>query len=268
MSVGIVAGQPTKQLVELHPAPAEAQPHDWKGVYAQLTFLSLFEAGTPTNDIAQGAGYTGDTQITGGAAIGGGLNVRVGYSFGILGVEGSVIGSFDHSSANANITETQNSPEHPLGMMPAPTDAYSESYDFYRFGADITVGARLMPKFQVVRPTLGVGFGIAVKASLYDRTINPNENTNAPQSSYSSSLTPYVAPVLVVDGGIELGHTPGTRFYLGAVMVAEFAGAVPAQGDTSLSASGTSSSFPGANINVVNGAEIFIGPFLGMQFGE
>ncbi len=274
MSVGIAAGQRTQQSVELLPAPFVAPPHDWKGVYAQLMFAALFEAGKPTNDIAQGVGYTGPsaldpmgTQVTGAGAIGGGLNVRVGYSFGLIGIEGSVLGTFDHSSATANITQSQNSVQHPAGSPP-PTDAYSEAYDFYRFGADITVGARLMPKFQVARPTLAVGLGVAVKGMLYGRDINANQNQNAPAGSFSSSVTPYVAPVLSIDGGIELGRTPGTRFYVGALMLAEFPGATEAQGNTTQSASGVTTAFPAAHINVVSGPEVFVGPILGMQFGE
>jgi hypothetical protein len=37
---------------------------------------------------------------------------------------------------------------------------------------------------------------------------------------------------------------------------------------TSAGANSGSSSFPAANIAVVHGTEVFIGPFLGMQFGE
>jgi hypothetical protein len=260
MSVTLTAGQRTEQVVTLVAATPVAPPHDWKGIYAQLTFLALLEAGKPTNDIAEGNGYTSGTQISGTSAAGGGIDVRVGYSWGILGVEGSVLTSFDYSSATANVTQRQNSVEHPAGTA---MDAYNEGYDFYRVGADITVGARLMPKFQVVRPTVGAGFGVAVKATKYSRGIAGSSVDGA--DSYSSGFTPYVAPVLVLDGGIEIGHTPGTRFYVGALMTAEFAGVVEASG---VNAQSGTAAFPVANIAVVRSTEVFIGPFLGMQFGE
>ena len=68
----------------------------------------------------------------------------------------------------------------------------------------------------------------------------------------------------MVDGGIELGSTPGTRFYLGCQMVVDFASATPVTSDFK------DPNYPPPNpaINGVNGVDLFIGPILGMQFGE
>jgi hypothetical protein len=231
-----------------------AAPHDWKGVYSHLDFVGLFEVTKPTNDIAQGLNYDPTTQISTSAVAGGGLDVRVGYSLGFIGIEGTVLLTYDHSSSSAvvgaNTTVHDSSPNAP----PPRT----ENYEFNRFGGTIAVGARLMPKTQIIRPTFGIGAGVSMKTILYKRDIAGT------QSSENTNPAFYVAPALMIDGGIELGSTPGTRFYLGCQFAADFASATP------VTSNFTDPNYPPPNpaINGVNGTDIFIGPILGMQFGE
>jgi hypothetical protein len=244
-----------ERIVENVPLQKEAQavnvapPHDWKGIYSQLDFVGQFEVTKPTNDVAQGIGYTSGTTINGSSILGGGLGVHVGYSFGFVGVEGAVLLGYDHSSAN--VTVDQATVTHP-GVTPR-----IENYDFHRVGGTVAVGARLMPKTQVIRPTLGVAVGASLKTIFYDRSI-ANEGSNE-----TTNPAFYVAPSIMVDGGIELGSTPGTRFYLGCLLVADFASATP------VTTGFTDRNYPPPTVlNGVNGTDVFIGPILGMQFGE
>jgi hypothetical protein len=235
---------------EVAAAPV-APPHDWTGIYSQLNFVGQFEVTTPTNDVAQGYGYTPDTKISGSGILGAGLDVRVGYSLGLLGIEGIVILGYDHSSADVAVNTSTIT--HP-GIAPR-----TEEYDFHRFGGTIGLGARLMPKMQVVRPTLGIGAGASIKTAFYNRSIS---NTS---SNESTDPAFYVAPSLIVDAGVELGSTPGTRFYLGCLLVADFASATAVSPATSFS----DQNYPApSRLNIVNGTDVFFGPILGMQFGE
>jgi hypothetical protein len=114
-----------------------------------------------------------------------------------------------------------------------------------------------------------------MKGVIYARSASGSGNggsgpLSSLSSTYSSSFSPYFAPALNIDAGIELGRTPGTRFYLGAILMAEFASPTAAQGvnNTQTDQNSGNGPFPAANINVVNSTEIYIGPVLGMQFGE
>jgi hypothetical protein len=235
-------------------ASSSAAPHDWKGIYSQLDFVGLFEVTTPTNDVAQGVGYTSDTTINTSAVAGGALAIRVGYSLGILGIEGTVLLGYDHSAEKAVIKPGESTVTHPATD---PTLGRTESYDFHRIGGTIAVGVRLMPKTQVIRPTIGVAGGASIKGMFYNRAI---EQT---QSNETTSTAFYVAPSIMADAGIELGSTPGTRFYLGFQFVADFASATP------ITTTWTDANYPPPTVlNGVNGTDIFIGPILGMQFGE
>ncbi len=241
-------------------AAAPPPPDDGKGLYAQLLFVGAFEATTPTNDIAQGVGYTTDTSISGSGIFGGGLNVRIGYSFGWLGIEGSILGKYDHSEVDAAVNANTAqfgapTPSNPQGS-PLPR---TEQWQFHRIGGNAALGLRLMPLTQIVRPTFGIAGGISMNGVFFNRSI---EGT---QSGMPGTGT-YVAPSLMMDMGIELGSTPGTKFYLGALLLAEFAGA--AQGKPATSFNDPRYPPPTTPINVVNGKDVFIGPVIGMQFGE
>ena len=233
-----------------------AVPHDWRGLYSQLNLFGQFEVTTPTNDVAQGYGYTPDTTISGSGIGGGGLNVRVGYSFGFVGLEGGVLLGFDHSQASADVATSTIT--HPTG--PGVSQVRTEKYDFNRVGGNIGLGVRLMPKTQIARPTLGIGGGVSIKAAFYSRSIA------GMQSNESTDPALYAAPSLMADAGIELGSTPGTRFYVGCLVFAEFAGAVSV--NPSSSYKDTNYPAPTPALNAVNGTDVFIGPILGMQFGE
>src|SRR5262249_46684919 len=121
--------------------------------------------------------------------------------------------------SNADVTFTSSNAQHPGG-------AHSESYDFHHFGGSVGLGVRLMPKLQTVRPTLGIGGGVSFRAAVYHRDASNVAGSN----SYASDPATYVAPMMVLDGGVLFGGTPGTRFYLGARLLMEFPGGATASG--------------------------------------
>ena len=193
--------------------PPPVKQHDWTGAYSQLNFIGQFEVTNPTNDIAQGVGYPKGTPISTDAVGGGDLGVRVGYSFGFIGIEGAFLLGFDHSNTTA--TPTSSTPNHQ-----GPGGGWTESYDFNRAGGTAGVGVRLMPKTPVFRPTLGVAGGVSLKEIWYNR--NSQYSNGSATASLSGGPQFYAAPSIMIDAGIELGSTPGTRFYLGCQMVADF----------------------------------------------
>lgn len=260
-------GERVIENVTLQPvAPGEQTKTEWAGVYEQFNFIALFETGKPSNDVAQGIGYTSDTSIQGSGTGGGGVGLRVGYSFGWVGVEGQITLAYDHSADQVDVRSQQGSAQHPAVDKTVVYPAgYSESYDLHRIGTNITLGGRLMPKTQNIRPTIGFGAGIALKSIWFNRGVKTNPpNTNA-DNTVSSGLTTYVVPAISLDAGIELGSTPGSRFYLALQMFVDFAGEVPAS--VSPSPPG-SANYPTPQIDLVHGTDVFIGPSLGVQFGE
>jgi hypothetical protein len=249
-------------------APTEPKEHDYTGAYSQLALVGQFEVTKPSNDVSQGIGYTPSTTINTQGVAGGALNLRFGYSLGFVGIEGSFLLGYDHSESVVNMPAGSQTADHP-GITPR-----TEDYVFHRLGGTAAIGARLMPKMQVFRPTLGVGVGASIKGIFYQRSISGITQPTFDGISTSdipnlpSNPSFYVTPSLMIDGGIELGSTPGTRFYLGCLMVADFG----SSGSASISPGASSNSSvvvgPPAVLHGVNGTDVFVGPILGLQFGE
>ena len=229
-------------------------PHDWTGEYGQMNLIGLFPVSTPSNDIAQGRDLTAGTTVKGSGGAGGGFDVRVGHSFGFIGIEGILQGVYDHSAAEIVYASGQSTAQHPGGPR-------TEDYDVHRFGGSGGVGVRFMPKVDTVRPVFAIGGGVSVKAAVYHR----NATSALGNNGYSGDMTSYVAPMMIMDGGIELGRTPGSRFYLGAMLKLEFANGAQS-GASSPPTSGVPA--PTHPLDLANGTDVFFGPILGVQFGE
>ncbi len=259
-----------KEQVAAAPQQNE-KPFDWAGFYTQFNFIAQLEPGTPSNDVSQGVGYPSNASISGSGGIGGLLNFRLGYSFGFLGIEGSIMGGYDHTGATVNYPES------------GSKQAYTENWDFHRLDSTFALGLRAMPKIQGVRPELALLGGYSYKGMVFNRGIT---GPNADNATAVSSFTPVTAPALILDAGIQLGDTPGT-FYLGFIMIANFYSATEAKlictgGGGSLSnpsslqgqspiciLSNLNQNYPlQQHINVVSGTEVFIGPVLGFQWGH
>jgi hypothetical protein len=245
-------------------------------MYTQLLFNVGFQINQPTNDIAQGVGYGKDAAIATDGAANFEPNLRFGYSFGPAGIELGLFALYRHGQSTVNVKTETNDSTHP-GVAPRVDD-----YDFHYFGGGLQLGARFMPRFDGVRPTAGVAAGAGFYGALFNQNITPQGKSG---NGYPSDFTGYFVPRITVDAGVLLGSTPGTKFFIGAQLLAELAGSsstkvsqstaqasvggsVASNGLSGLT-SGNLPSLPGSKqINVVNGPEVFLGPVIGIQFGQ
>ena len=87
--------------------------------------------------------------------------------------------------------------------------------------------------------------------------------------SFAGASLGYSVPGWFIDGGIQLGSTPGARFYLGAFALIEQAHDLPLT--RNLAALGIDPSLVPAELtqmSVYRGRQIFYGPLLGIAFGH
>jgi hypothetical protein len=240
-------------LVAEIPVPVEdpsARPPDYAGVYAKL---SVFGAASP--------GAT-DLFANDGAPnfhFGGGAALRIGYSFGIWGLELVAAGMFD---AYTDAVNTAGSP----------------SFTYQSTSADgfAGIGGRITSHGATARGTLSVAPGVAF------HNINVHAETSASNNcSSSSSLNPctsgssgnssmqagYVAPGLIFDGGLLVGNTPGAKFFLGIEGWLDLAPTLYVGPDTNIGPA-SSAYYAGRALKVVDGPQFYLGPALGVQFGH
>ena len=230
---------------------------EYRGIYAKLAAFGTYSPTTTT----PWNGSDGDKTTI---HFGFGGTVRVGYSFDIFSLE--LVGAFgvDHYEAPLHLAST----------------ASAEVTGFDTF---VGLGGRVTSHGTTVRGTFGIAPGLAIHVislsdgsgsvsnACYPGSLSPcgSGGSGGSSSSYSPSAG-YVAPGFLFDGGMLLGSTPGTRFYLGLQAWVDFAPTVYVGPDPS-AAQGVfpaSAFFKGGTLKLVGGPQLYVGPTLGVQLGH
>jgi hypothetical protein len=243
--------------------------HSFKGLYVGINLLGRFGTSAPASEYAESCPVQKGFCETGKPAGAGGL-LRIGYSLGVVGLEGIGFASFDHSPVNAQY-QAYLSPAMSAHHGPMRT----EEIGLDRFGAGGAFGARVTSQHSIIRFTAGSALGLAFRHvdaqvdAQFDNLPNPGciDCRNSDHRSWNGGAGK-VVPLLMFDASLLLGSTPGTKFQLGALAMVEFYGeeglVTDAQSDDDVS--GIAYGHPG--FQVAKGTELFIGPVLGLQFGE
>lgn len=265
-------------------APPPVLEHDYKGLYTQIHLLGLLPSKKHqfATDCPTSTGATCEL----GAALGGGLGLRIGYSLGVIGIEGFLLGSYDRSAATVRYpldVPAKSSPEF-QGV------ARTEDYVVHRYGGSGGVAVRATSQHETIRFTSALGAGLSMKKLQIVRdakATKPEDADNAEDSGWKSNTAGYVAPTMVLDAGLLLGATPGAKFHLGALVAFDFlADPVTTNADdtrtlgvrTATSNRGIAASPDPTKSNryllgtpsliAAGGTQTFIGVVLGMQVGE
>jgi hypothetical protein len=146
----------------------------------------------------------------------------------------------------------------------------NEDISLDRFGAGGALGVRATSKHSIIRFTGGTAFGIGFRHidAKVDANFNnlPNSGPNSQNRNWGNGGAK-VVPTLLFDTSLLLGSTPGTKFQLGVLAALEFYGdGLVTEGQTPDNVEGFNFGRPA--VQVAKGTEVFIGPVLGLQFGE
>jgi hypothetical protein len=177
--------------------------------------------------------------------------------------------SFDHSSINADYRSYLDP-----AMSPHFGPTRNEEIGLDRFGAGGALGVRATSKHSIIRFTGGAAFGVGFRH--IDAKVDANfDNLPSPgcincpnnQNRNWNNGASKVLPMLMFDTSLLLGSTPGTKFQLGVLAQLEFYGdGVTTEGQSPDNVEGIDFGRPA--FQVAKGTEVFIGPVLGLQFGE
>jgi len=208
--------------------PGEAKPVAWAGVYAQLGLFGLFGS-KPTDEIKQDcpAARVNPGRCHWHPPAGGGLGVRVGYSFGWVAVEATVTGQADAWYERTQYQTAETAQESDFYGPPR-----TERYTFLRYGTAVALGARLLTPTHYIRGTLGLSAGVLQRWERYFRVATTVSKLATPLGGAmipdartdSSDVASSACPLLLADVGVLLGDTPGLKLHLGLVLEASFGG--------------------------------------------
>jgi hypothetical protein len=238
-----------------------------RGGYGQVTVFGVYPASSTQLDCSQvpapGAGF-GDA-CSKGFVLGGGLAVRGGYSFGVVGLE--LVGMFMVNRWENDVTyATNGGPPAPGAPTSLGGVAHDEAYTFTALGGMVAAGPRLMTSGRRFRVTLGVAGGVAIRDFQLGRSLS---NGVSESPAYSGSALA-VSPAVTGDLGLILGSTPGANFVLGAMAWVEAASTttVNAQSAADTTSGGATFNATSGPFTVESGAQVYVGPYLGIRFGH
>ncbi len=219
---------------------------DYRGVYVRLNALG-YASPTKTNL------YAVDASDGFHFALGGDL--RIGYSFGVLGIELTGQLMVDHYSVTAT-------------AYPSGSGGVTGVDGF------VGLGARVTSHGETVRFTGGLSPGVGIHhVSVDDGSGNNGGATCSMQqlnpcgASSSNASGGYVAPGLLLDGGMLVGSSPGTKFFLGVQAMLELPPTLYVGPDVP-SALPSNFFFSGFALKAVSGPQVYLGPVLGVQWGH
>jgi hypothetical protein len=253
---------------EIAAAEAARDAEAIKGGYGQLTVfgawpplsthLACDETAAPVNG--------NSSSCSPGFVFGGGAALRAGYSWGILGLE--LVGAFLYTRQEDDVTYTANSVMTGAPAIPS-LGAYqhSEAYTITSMGGLLAAGPRVMTPGRGFRLTLGAAGGMSIRQITLDRAMSNGISESSP---YSGNVTA-ISPAATGDLGFIIGSTPGVNFVIGAMAWAE----LPSQTVVSAknvaetpTSGGNHFNQPSGPYKVLDGPQVFIGPYLGIRFGH
>lgn len=271
----LVRGQVVVQEIPLVSAFAGPPLPIYEGFYARFAlFGHLAPGGTPDDSVLP---FTTDK---GGASLQLGLSVRVGRAWDWYGVEIVGLAAAEPRSREYGVEDT--------GSATRLTNGFKDNG--FGVGGFVGVGPRVTSKDDGVRFTFAVAPGIGVHVLGTRREHDGGGNSSSPSPDMNNRFVPqttngsnqgtsgfseqkfadvrYTAFGLVMDGGILVGSTPGTKFYLGAQAWVDFAPTLVTGPDTTTPIPNAAFKQPGRGVTVTDGIQFFVGPTLGLQFGH
>jgi hypothetical protein len=143
---------------------------------------------------------------------------------------------------------------------------HSEAYTLVGMSGIAAAGPRLMTTGRTFRLTLGAAGGVAFRNIQLTRSLS---NGVSESSGYSDTETA-ISPAILGDLGFIIGSTPGVNFVIGGMAWVE----LPSQTQTNSQnlqenpSGGTSFNAASGPFTILNGPQVYIGPYLGIRFGH
>jgi hypothetical protein len=264
--VSVTKGQVVEEdvtLVPVPPPPPKLPPpapvaDPYVGLYANFNAVGLFPlTGQPSLDPCSPSGASCSTS---GIDMRVGAKLSVGYAWGVFGFE--LVGAFLYDlqhELDRNVTGKGAAASN-INLDTDDTVSRNETHKLGGWATFFGIGPRITSKDDAVRFTMGSAFGGVYRVSKYSLDVLGGAYTAPNVSSFS--------PALVVDAGLLLGSTPGTKFTLGVMAWVELSQSKSADAWTPpFPATGAVRVQPRSQ-ELVTGAQFFIGPTLGLQFGR
>lgn len=262
------------ETVTLKPTQAAASTataaRAFEGLYGGFGLTGLFGVGGEGTDLDTSCGNLGASTCDTAQPAGGGLYGYVGWTWDPVGFELMLAGSADTVDETAHFTTTGPNSTSPLAFPPR-----DEKFTFARVGGLTAIRVRATLDGRIVRATIAGGVGLSYKKLLMKRDATTTDGTNRVDafSPTADTSVSYLSPAITIEGAAQIRVTPTVAFTAGLLLWADNASiwgsnSTPASPGRFLGAANqTPVAIATPAYHLATGAQVFIGPFLGMAFG-
>jgi hypothetical protein len=258
--------KPIQAATSSNQAPERA----FEGTYGGFGLVGLFGVGGQGTDLDTNCDGLSASSCGTGEPIGGGAFGYFGWSFNPVGFEVMLAGSGDTLTETAHFTNSGATTTSPLALPPR-----AEKFVSARAGGLAALRVRASTQWRFLRGTVAGGVGLSYKQLFMERTTTATDGTNRSDvfSPTQNNSVAYLSPAITVEGALQFRVTPTVAIAVGMIMWADNASiwgnnSTPATAPRTVLASGQPPGLiPTPEYHLATGPQVFLGPFIGMQFG-
>jgi hypothetical protein len=257
--------------------PAEATTADvaaperaFEGTYGGFGFTGLFGVGGMGTDLDTGCSGLGATSCSTGQPTGGGAFGYVGWTWNPVGFEVFLAGRGDTLQETAHFTDQGSNAISSLATPPR-----DEKFTTVRVGGMGALRVRASVQTRLIRGTIAGGVGLAYNQLFMERDTTTTDGTDRKDAFSPTKLKGlgYLSPAITLEGAVQLRVTPTLAVSLGMEVWADNAGSgsntttAPDPKRVVVAPNQTPSQLATPSYHLATGPQVFLGPFLGLQFG-
>jgi hypothetical protein len=252
-------------------SPTKAPDRAFEGTYGGFGFAGLFGVGGQGTDLDSNCDGLSASSCSTGQPIGGGVFGYVGWTWDPVGFELMLAAEGDTLTETAHFTSGGATTTSPLALPPR-----DEKFTFVRVGGLAALRVRATTPGHIVRGTVAGGLGLSYKRLFAERNTTTTDNTDRVDvfSPTANNSVAYLSPAITAEGAVQVRVTPTIALAAGLLMWADNAStwgsnSTPASSPRLVGGGTTAppAPIPTPQYHLATGPQVFLGPFIGVQFG-
>jgi hypothetical protein len=261
------------ETVTLEPIAAvvigkQSTERSFEGFYGGFGLAGALGVGGQGTELETNCDTLGASSCDTPSPLGGAVFGYLGWTFNPVGFELMLAGSGDQTQQTAHFNGTGGH----SGALPFSDPARDEKFNFVRVGGLAALRVRASTQGRALRATVAGGVGLSYQQMYLVRRATAQDGTDR-KDAYSPDSVAYISPAVTLEGALQIRLTPTIALSVGLEMWADNASIAgsnaspPSPGHALVAPSQIPAPIPTPQYHFASGPQVFLLPFLGMQFG-
>lgn len=234
-----------------------------QGIYGGFGVMGMYSVSNLGSELETSCSVLGAIDCATPAPIGAGAFGYVGYTWNPVGFEVFLGGLADGAVQRASFDGKGNAGQNPLLAAPAR----NERFTIARFGGIGAVRARAIFQGPALRASVAAGLGVAYKLMDMERKVTSADGVTNAESRFVPDAQSYLSPAISADAALQFRLSQTTAIALGLMLWAETAGSNTRSLPDPNQRMSNGAPLPTPSYHFASDAQVFLGPYVGMQFG-